>query len=296
MNYSLLLPLGAVIIWAMNSIVSKMSVGLIEPYTISFYRWVLAFIVLTPFVIKVVIKEWSVIKKNLHKLFVLGFLGMMIYQVFIYDAAKEVTATTIAIFLALVPLMTIILSLFILKTKFSYSLLVGFLISFFGVSYLMTEGAPLSLLEIGLGKGEIYLFLASLAYSLYGILIRKWVLPISTWSSLYMQILSGAICLLPFFLNTENTDITIENLPLIIFAGIPASIFAPLLWMRGLEHLGPNKCALFLNLSPVFTAIFAVIIFKDHISASLVIGGSLALLGVLIAQGFTLKKIFNMSK
>ena len=280
MNYSLLLPLGAVIIWAMNSIVSKMSVGLIEPYTISFYRWVLAFIVLTPFVIKVVIKEWSVIKKNLHKLFVLGFLGMMIYQVFIYDAAKEVTATTIAIFLALVPLMTIILSLFILKTKFSYSLLVGFLVSFFGVSYLMTEGAPLS----------------SLAYSLYGILIRKWVLPISTWSSLYMQILSGAICLLPFFLNTENTDITIENLPLIIFAGIPASIFAPLLWMRGLEHLGPNKCALFLNLSPVFTAIFAVIIFKDHISASLVIGGSLALLGVLIAQGFTLKKIFNMSK
>lgn len=49
MNF--LFPLGAVLIWAVNSIVSKLSVGVITPEAISFYRWMLALLVLTPFVL-----------------------------------------------------------------------------------------------------------------------------------------------------------------------------------------------------------------------------------------------------
>ena len=44
-----LYPLLAVLIWAANTIVSKAAAGVVDPAAISFYRWLLAAIVLTPF-------------------------------------------------------------------------------------------------------------------------------------------------------------------------------------------------------------------------------------------------------
>nr|MBA2816576.1 HTH-type transcriptional repressor of iron proteins A [Candidatus Pantoea persica] len=39
---NLLFPLLAVLIWSVNTIVSKLSAGSIDPAAISFYRWLLA--------------------------------------------------------------------------------------------------------------------------------------------------------------------------------------------------------------------------------------------------------------
>ncbi len=44
-------PLLAVFIWSINAIVNKLSASVIDPAAISFYRWFLALIVLTPFVL-----------------------------------------------------------------------------------------------------------------------------------------------------------------------------------------------------------------------------------------------------
>ena len=45
-----LAPLLTVLIWSGNAIVTKASAGVISPGSISFYRWLLAFVVLLPFV------------------------------------------------------------------------------------------------------------------------------------------------------------------------------------------------------------------------------------------------------
>lgn len=50
-----LYPLIAVIIWAGNAVVNKLSAGAIDPAVISLYRWLLALLLLTPFVLKGVI-------------------------------------------------------------------------------------------------------------------------------------------------------------------------------------------------------------------------------------------------
>ncbi|MEG2040940.1 MAG: EamA family transporter, partial [Hafnia sp.] len=71
-----LFPLFAVLIWSMNAIVSKVSAGAIDPAAISFYRWVLALLVLTPFVLPGVVRNRKAIRPHLGKLLILGLLGM----------------------------------------------------------------------------------------------------------------------------------------------------------------------------------------------------------------------------
>ena len=48
-----LLPILATLIWAGNTIVSKLSAGAIEPAAISFYRWLVALLALTVLLVSV---------------------------------------------------------------------------------------------------------------------------------------------------------------------------------------------------------------------------------------------------
>lgn len=47
---NLLFPVLATLIWAASTVVNRMAVGLIDPAAISFYRWLVAAVVITPFV------------------------------------------------------------------------------------------------------------------------------------------------------------------------------------------------------------------------------------------------------
>ena len=70
----MLLPLLATMIWAGNTIVSKLSAGAIEPAAISFYRWLIALIALTPFMLPRVWALRASVRPHLGKLIVLSAL------------------------------------------------------------------------------------------------------------------------------------------------------------------------------------------------------------------------------
>lgn len=84
MNY--LFPLTAILIWAGNTVVTKMSAGAIHPAEIGFYRWLLAALLFTPFLLPAVWRNRAAIRPHLAKVFVLGVLGMAMYQSLAYFA------------------------------------------------------------------------------------------------------------------------------------------------------------------------------------------------------------------
>lgn len=285
MNF--LFPLGAVVIWAVNSIVSKLTVGVITPEAISFYRWAVALLVLTPFALPGLIRHRAALSGNLLKLLVLGALGMVLYQSLAYYAAKSVSALFIGILVASIPLLTVIFSLFLLRLTPTVGIIVGTLLSLTGLTWLVSEGHPLMLLHQGLGQGELLMLAAAAAYALYGVLTKRWAADLSRlphWQSLYMQIVFAVILLLPGFLHTPDVRLTAHNIPLVLFAGIPASVIAPYLWIQGVVRLGANTASIFLNLSPVFTAIIAILFLHEQMHSWHWTGGILTLAGVVMAQ------------
>ncbi|TWD40645.1 DMT family transporter [Pantoea sp. SJZ147] len=279
-----LFPLFAVLIWSVNAIVNKLSAGAIEPAAISFYRWLLALLVLTPFVLPGVIRRWQAIRPHLWRLMVLGLLGMALYQSLAYYAAHSVSALFMGIIAALIPLLTVLLSLLILRIAPTVGILVGSLISFCGLIWLVSAGNLHQLLNHGIGAGEAMMLAASSCYALYGVMTKRWSIPLPVWQSLYVQIAFGVLLLLPGFLMTSDVSLTSRNLPLVAFAGLFASILAPWLWIHGVQKLGASITSIFMNLTPVFTAIIAVLFLHEHLHSYHWIGGGLTLTGVLLAQ------------
>ncbi len=282
MNF--LFPLGAVVIWAINSVVSKLSVGVITPEAISFYRWIIALVMLTPFILPSVIRNRAALSREWLKLLVLGALGMVLYQSLAYYAAQTVSALFIGIIVASIPLLTIIFSLFILRLTPTLGIVFGAILSFAGLTWLISQGHPQQLLSHGLGRGELMMIVAAAAYALYGVLTKRWSMNLPQWQSLYVQILFAVLLLIPGFLLTPDIALTTHNLPLVLYAAIPASIAAPWLWIQGVIRLGANTASIFLNLSPVFTAIIAIIFLHEKLHSWHWIGGILTLAGVVLAQ------------
>ncbi|QBH97859.1 DMT family transporter [Limnobaculum zhutongyuii] len=279
-----LFPLLAVLIWAINAIVNKLSAGAIDPAAISFYRWALALLIMTPFILPGVIRRRKSIYPYWWKLLILGFLGMALYQSLAYYAAYTISALTIGIFVSLIPLLTVLLSIVILKTPPTLGVLIGGLLSFCGLVWLISGGNPAGLLSIGVGKGELMMLTAATAYALYGVLTKLWSIPLSNWQSVYIQSFFGMMLLLPDFLMTDDISLNAHNIPLVLYAGIPASVIAPFVWIQGVMKLGASKAALFMNLTPVITAVIAIIFLREPLHSYHIVGGTISLIGVILAQ------------
>ena len=135
-RYVYLLPLTAVLVWAVNIVVTRYAVDLISPISISFYRWLIALVVLTPFCLPKVIRRWVDVRPHLLRLAVLGFFGMVCYQGLAYTAAHYTTATNMGIINAFIPIFSILLSLVVLQIRTSAMALFGSMISIVGLGYL----------------------------------------------------------------------------------------------------------------------------------------------------------------
>ena len=168
----------------------------------------------------------------------LGGLAMALYQGLAYVAASTTTATNMGIITAMIPLLTIVVSALVLRERPTLMALLGGLVSLAGLSLLIGEGDPARLLQVGANPGDLLMGVAALAYALYGVLLRLWALPLGPWQSLYAQIAFGTLFLLPTFLLAPPSPLNADNLPLVLYAGVFPSLFAPFLWIQGVRHLG----------------------------------------------------------
>ncbi len=281
---NLLFPLIAVLIWSINAVVSKAAATVIEPAAIAFYRWFIAFLVLTPFVLLPVLRQRKRVAHYWWKLLILGSLGMVLNQSLAYYAAHTVSATIIGIFTSLIPLLTVIISLFALRVTPTVGITLGTVLSLFGLTWLVSKGEPASLLQHGMGIGEVMMLIAAASYALYGVLTKRWAIPLANWHSLYVQIGFGVLLLLPNFMMSDNIQLTNDNISLVLFAGIPASVIAPYLWIQGVIRIGANMTSIFMNLAPVLTAVIAILVLHEKMHSYHIIGGSIVLAGVILAQ------------
>lgn len=150
---NMLFPLLAVLIWSINAVVSKLSATAIDPAAISLYRWLLALIALTPFVLPGVLRNWAQVRANWWKLMVLGLLGMVLYQSGLLRRTQRQRVVYGHHRIA-DPLLTILISIVLLRIAPTVGVLLGSILSFCGLIWLVSGGQPGVLLQHGIGKGN----------------------------------------------------------------------------------------------------------------------------------------------
>lgn len=283
---SYLFPLLAAFLWGTNTIITKMTSGVISPSEISFLRWLIAAIILTPVIWRPMKKHKKEVLPNIPKLMMLGLLGSVIFQGMAYNAAAYTSAMHMGIIQALMPLMAIILASLVFRNKPGAGTVMGALVSLAGVLLVISGGEPSKLITQGMNIGDGLMLVATFAMAIYNILLKRWHVNVPLILSLYVQATTAAVVLLPFYLTGEKHTLTLVSGGMVLYAAIGASILAPLTWMVGSKRLGPSRVSLFFNLIPIFTAIMAILFLNEEFTWPLLVGGVLSLGGVVIVEVF----------
>lgn len=273
----------ATIFWAGAFIAGKFSIGEFPVFSLVFFRFLIATIIIFMILIKTE-ENWKINKQDLKTFLILGIVGMVGYHVFFFLSLKYTSATNSSLIGATNPIVTTILACIFLKDKITYKNILGILISLFGVILITTNGNISVLFNMKFNIGDILMMVAVLCWATYGVLSKKVLEVYSPIKITSYAFLTCVIILIPLVI-LEKPWIYIPNTTFngwmsVIYMAIFPSVGGYLIQQISIKKIGPTKTSLFINLVPVFSMILAFCILGESISIIKIIAGILIICGI----------------
>ncbi len=275
----------SMIFWAFSFVWVKEAYQSFGPVTTIFARLIISTVLL--FSVLKITKKLKPIHKSDYKLFLL----LALFEPFLYFMCesfgiKIVSSTLASVIISTTPIFSSIFAFLVLKERLTAISIIGIIISFTGVSILIFEnGFQLSSPILGL----LLMFGAVLSTIGYSLSLKKLASKYPPVNIIAYQNLIGIFMFLPIFLILEiNTlseiDFKINAALAILQLAIFASSIAFIFFAKSIKQLGVATTNMFINLIPVFTAIFAWWILNDKIDLQKVFGIATVITGLFISQ------------
>ena len=271
--------------WGGNAVVARGVVDVVPPVSLAFWRWVLAFVILLPFTLRHVKRDWSAAMKSWKWLVLLSFLGVSCFNSMLYTAAHTTTAINVSLMQTAMPAMIILISWVVFRERISTVQFVGVVISMVGACLVVVHGQWKVLVSMSLVEGDVLMLAAVFIYALYSALLRKRP-PIHPLSLLIFTFAWGSLMLLPVYIwelvVVGPFPVTLAALMSILYVAVFPSIVAYFCWNRGIDLIGANRAGLFTYLVPVFASMLAIFFLGETLHGYHVVGMALILAGMVI--------------
>ena len=266
-------------------IVAKVVVRDVEPFTLTLVRSIISTLAMG--LILILRGRKPVIRREDYRLvFWLSFLAIPVNQFLFLYGMKYTIPSNAALLYATTPIVVIVFSHYFLKERLTRQKLAGVILGFAGVTIVIFERGVSASMEFV--YGNVVIFVAVLAWALYTVYGRKMIVKYGAIEASSVTLIAGTLLFIPFglipALRFPYEQLTAANWMQIGYLGVVTSVFAYLLWYYALGRIEAGKVALFANLQPILTTILAVVLLGQGITASFLIGGTIAISGVVVAQ------------
>lgn len=274
--------------WSGNFIVARSFSESIHPFSLSFYRWLVAVIAFSPFAIKYVIKDWKIIKKHFLYLLLTALLGVSVFNTLIYFAGRSTVAINMSLIMLTFPIHILIISSVVFKEKISWLKILGILVVIIGVIGIVTKGKILSILSIQFNSGDPIMLFTALIFATHSILVKSKPEKLSIVSLQYVTFFLGMIILFPFHLWSKNNSVVVlfsrEMIIGILYIGLFSSLVSFVSWNKAIDKIGASTAGLIYYLLPLFSGIAAWIILKEKLQYYHLISGLIIVLGIILSN------------
>ena len=288
-NAALLLTL-TMLIWGGNAVAGKFAVGHVSPLLLTWLRWTGAALILAAVARRHLLADWPSIRARLPYLFFMGATGYAIFNALLYSSLLFTTAINVTIIQAGMPMFVFALNFLAFRARVSLVQIGGYALTLTGVTVAAGRGSLAQLAALEINTGDAIMLAAAAGYAVYSVALAS--KPGLHWLSFLTALVISAAITATLFMAWEAATpafiwpTTATGWTVVAYTAILPSIVAQGFYIRGTELIGANKAALFVNLVPIFGALFAVLLLGEDFRWFH--GGSLALViaGIAIAQRF----------
>ena len=286
---AIILLIASSFFWSGNFFSGKIAfLSDLTPFKLSFFRWILALLILLPFTYTQIIRDLKYYKKNILLMTVISILGVTIFNSFTYISLQTTMVINSTLMASVAPVMMIGFSWLIFRTKTTTLQFTGIVLSLLGAFAIVLKGNLNNLYNLYFTAGDLWMLAAVFSWCLYSVLLKKIDNKTSQLANLEVMIIIGVIFIIPFYImesfNSTYLPSTGLDLVIIAYVAIFASIVAFFSWNKGVSIIGPNRASLFLHLIPVFSAIWAISFLNEKFAFFHMIGVSFILTGIILSN------------
>ena len=293
-NLAYILLVLTTLFWSGNFIVGKAASTFdIPPFSLNFYRWLFAGLILLPFTFKEILKKKNYIFSNIGFFIILGITSITIFNSTVYYSLYYMQVISGVLMISTIPVWIMFISSMLGIEKTNKFQVFGVILSLLGVLFIITKSDLNVIKNLAFNRGDLIMAIGMFAWALYSALLKKKTYEISQISLLEVVIITGLIFLIPiYFLEMNFGNQIVIGKPFILtltyvvlFPGLASFFF----WIKGISIIGANRAGVFLHLMPVFGSIMAIILFDEKFMYYHLLGAIFIIGGITLSN----KKIKN---
>ncbi|MGZ3268033.1 MAG: DMT family transporter [Croceibacterium sp.] len=274
------------VLWAGNSIVGRAVRNDVDPMTLAFVRWAGASLILLPFALRPLRRDWPAIRKAWKPVLVLGLLGVGAFNALLYSGLRYTTATNGLLLQAAIPAAVVLFDRWFFGVKSPLLQNLGVVGSILGVAVIVFEGDPARALRLHFGFGDALIMAAVVVWSLYTVLLR--LRPaISSTSFVAVTFLIGALAMAPFFahdlISGEHIAFTPKVLGAFAYVAVLPSIVSYFIFNAATQTVGPARAGIAITLMPIFGAFLSAALLGEKLHVYHFAGMALILVGIALS-------------
>jgi drug/metabolite transporter (DMT)-like permease len=273
--------------WSGNHIVGRAIAGHVPPVAIATLRWLIAAVVLYPFVRAQLARDWPLIRARPGVLVYLALIGGALFGTLQFIGLQFTTALNVSVLNSLAPVLIVAASAVMFRDRLTIAQAVGIAVSLAGVLVIITKLDASVAGSLSFNIGDLIVLANMALWGVYSASLRLRP-PIHALSFMFMLSLISGVALLPAFAWEASTGYTLQptwvTVGAVTFVALVSTIGGFALWTRGVELIGPNRAGVFLHLIPVYSALLTGMLLGEPLMFYHVIGFALILAGVWLAS------------
>ncbi len=286
-NAYLLLSLMA-LFWAGNQVLGRAVAGHVPPVALSFLRWSIATLIVLPFALPHLRRDWPVVRENWLFIGFLGVIGGGAFNTLQYIGLNYTTALNSLVLNSIGPILIAIACVLLFKDRLTVSQMAGTVISMAGVLVVISRGEPELLASLSLNRGDLLILFAMAITAVYTAYLR--LKPDIHWITfLFCMFLASGLFNLPLVIVEilafdKMVQPTLFTILAIGYVSIFPSILSYFCFVRGVELIGGVRAGIFMHLIPLFGALMAIGLLGEPLAAFHIVGFVLVLAGVALTS------------
>jgi drug/metabolite transporter (DMT)-like permease len=273
--------------WSGNHLMGRAIAGHVPPLTITTLRWLLAALVLFPFIRQHLVRDWPLIRRGIGVLIYLALIGGGIFGALQFVGLQLTTALNVSVMNSLGPVFIAAAGAVMFRDRLTRGQFIGIVVSLLGVLAIITKLDPGVLTHFSFNTGDILILINMVLWAVYSASLR-WRPKIHPVSFMFMFCLISGVSMVPGMAWEYANGLVLQPTFLTFFAIAFVTIFSTIVafacWTRGVELIGPNRAGVFLHLIPIFSALLTGALLGEPLMGYHVVGFALILSGVWCAS------------
>ncbi len=273
--------------WSGNFVLGRAVHTVFTPFSLSFWRWAVALVVLLPWVWSSLREQVPLLRRYWRILLLLSVLGVVNFNTFVYIGLQTTTATNALIMLSVTPVLIVGLSFVLLRQTVTLWQIVGIVVSLLGVLIIISRGDTKALLAREVNSGDLWVLAAVGSWALYSVCLRWRPADLKPLNFQATTILLGMLILTPLYgwdlAQGRTIAINPATVGTILYLALFPSILAYIFWNRAVAELGANRTGQFLHLMPAFGAVLSILFLGERLYNFHFVGIALIALGIWLA-------------